>query len=137
MMDALLDTLSQTPLLDMAVAFLLLAGSFFTLVGSIGLIKLEAPMSRLHGPTKASTLGVGSLLLASIIYAFGRGEPSLHEVLVMAFLFVTAPITGNFIAKVHLHRYHKPEDLPALPEGQNWAACAKEEEENRLDRDRV
>jgi len=84
---------------EIIISALLVIGAFFILVGSIGLMKLDNSMSRLHAPTKASTLGVGSLLLASIVYAFAAGDGSLHEILVMAFLFVTAPISCNFIAK--------------------------------------
>ncbi len=87
-----------------ATALCLLIGAIFTLVASIGLLKLNDPMTRLHAPTKAGTVGVGALLLASMIHAYTFGEGSLHELLIMAFLFVTAPISANFIAKVHIHR---------------------------------
>lgn len=110
---------------DILIAALLVIGAFFTLVGSIGLLKLNRPMSRLHAPTKASTLGVGSLLLASMIYSFAHLEGSLHELLIMAFLFVTAPISGNFIAKVHLHRERGKEDLPEPPNDEIWATYAE------------
>ena len=55
---------------DIAIALALLSGAFFTLVGSIGLLKLNTPMKRVHAPTKAGTLGVGSFLLASMIDGF-------------------------------------------------------------------
>ncbi|KAF0676156.1 Na+/H+ antiporter subunit G [Profundibacterium mesophilum] len=113
-------------LIDALIAALLLSGAFFTLVGSIGLLKLNSPMSRLHGPTKASTLGVGSLLMASMVRAFAHDDGSLHEVLVMAFLFVTAPISGNFIAKVHLHKLRGKPDLAVLPQGDSWASTSRE-----------
>lgn len=100
---------------EIIVSALLVIGGFFTLVGSIGLLKLDNSMSRLHAPTKASTLGVGSLLMASMVYAFAAGDGSLHEVLVMAFLFVTAPISGNFIAKANMHRLRNKPDLPPPP----------------------
>ena len=87
------------------VAISLLIGAIFTLVGSIGLLKFNDSMTRLHAPTKVGTMGVGALLLASMIHShlFGEGW-SLNEVLIMAFLFVTAPISANFIAKVNMHR---------------------------------
>ena len=110
---------------EIIVSALLLIGAFFTLVGSYGLIKLNNPMSRLHGPTKASTLGVGSLLLSSIAYAFFFGEGSLHEILVMAFLFISAPIAGNFIAKVNLHRQRGKPELPPPPADVTWATYSK------------
>ena len=117
-------------LIDILITFILLCGAFFILVGSFGLLKLDTPMSRLHAPTKASTLGVGSLLLASIINSFANGDGSLHEVLVTAFLFVTAPNTGNFIAKVHLHRGRGKEDLPAPPDEATWATYNPDNDPN-------
>jgi len=84
----------MSPVAEILVSAALVIGGFFTLVGGYGLLKLNNPMSRLHAPTKAGTLGVGSILAASTIYAFARGEGSLHELLIMAFLFVTAPVSA-------------------------------------------
>ncbi len=90
--------------LDIAIAVMLVIGAGFTLVGSIGLLKLDRPLKRLHAPTKAATLGIGALLAASMVHGFTTGNGSLKEILIMAFLFVTAPISANFIAKVVIHR---------------------------------
>ena len=91
----------------------LIIGSGFILVGVIGLLKFNDPMTRLHAPPKVGTIGIGMLLLASIIHSFDIGAPSTHELLIMAFLFVTAPISANFIAKVNIHR--KACDTPPEP----------------------
>ena len=96
-----------------ATAICLLIGAGFVMVGTIGLVKLNDSMTRLHAPTKVGTVGIGMLLLASILQSFAIGEPSLHEVLIMAFLFVTAPISANFIAKVNIHR--QACDTPPAP----------------------
>ena len=48
------------------VALCLLIGSVFVVVGVIGLVKFNDPMTRLHAPTKVGTVGIGMLLLASI-----------------------------------------------------------------------
>ena len=87
-----------------AAAICLLIGSAFIIVGVIGLLKFNDPMTRLHAPTKVGTIGIGMLLLASMLAALAQGDPSLHELLIMAFLFVTAPVSANFIAKVSIHR---------------------------------
>jgi multicomponent K+:H+ antiporter subunit G len=111
---------------EVIVAALLVIGAFFTLVGSIGLIKLDNCMSRLHGPTKASTLGVGALLMASVVYSFQSSDGSVHEILVMAFLFATAPISGNFIAKVNMHRLRSnKEALPPPPKDHVWGTYSE------------
>ncbi|MEM8978279.1 MAG: monovalent cation/H(+) antiporter subunit G [Pseudomonadota bacterium] len=91
-------------ILTYAAALSLLIGSGFIIVGVIGLLKFNDPMTRLHAPTKVGTIGIGMLLLASMLNAFAVGTPSIHELLIMAFLFVTAPISANFIAKVSIHR---------------------------------
>lgn len=49
-------------------------------------LRLRGFYIRLHGPTKATALGVGSLLIASVLYFSTCGEGiSLHEVLVTLF----------------------------------------------------
>jgi multicomponent K+:H+ antiporter subunit G len=91
-------------MLDIILSILIILGGFFTLVGSLGLFKLPDFYMRLHGPTKASTLGVGAVLIASAIYfSFKTGEVSLHEVLVTLFLFITAPVSAHLMAKAALH----------------------------------
>ena len=90
--------------LDLIVAALIVIGALFTLLGSFGLLRLGDFFSRLHTPTKATTLGVGSLLLASAIYFSRRGDGlSLHEILVALFLFITAPVGAHLMAKAALH----------------------------------
>lgn len=95
----------MSPAADTVVGLLVLIGAGFVLVGSWGLVRLPSVMERLHAPTKATTLGVGALLLASMIDGRTRyGNWTAHELLVALFLFVTAPVAANMIAKVHLHR---------------------------------
>ncbi|MFV0514168.1 MAG: Na+/H+ antiporter subunit G [Jhaorihella sp.] len=108
--------------------FLVISG-VFGLVGSFGLLKLGDPMSRLHAPTKATTLGVGGVLIASMIHALAfEGRASLHELLIALFLFLTAPITANFIAKIHIHRNETPQTMPPAGEDRIWATHDVDEE---------
>lgn len=103
-----------------AAALCLLIGSGFILVGVIGLLKFNDPMTRLHAPTKVGTVGIGMLLLASMVNAFARGEGSIHEFLILAFLFVTAPVSAHFIAKVNIHR-RACETPPSPPRDRTWS----------------
>ena len=88
--------------LDLVLSSLVIIGVFFTLVGSIGLAKLSDFLKRLHGPTKASTLGVGCVLIASMIYFAVTGKASLHELLITLFIFMTAPISAHLLVKAAL-----------------------------------
>jgi multicomponent K+:H+ antiporter subunit G len=100
------------PVLDILIALTLIGAAFFALVGSIGLVKLSDFMKRLHGPTKASTLGVGGVLIASILYfSFSGAAPFLHELLITAFVFLTAPIGAHLMAHAAL-RYDATAEPP-------------------------
>ncbi|MDB4111114.1 monovalent cation/H(+) antiporter subunit G [Yoonia sp.] len=110
------------------VALSLLIGSFFVLVGVIGLLKFNDPMTRLHAPTKVGTVGIGMLLVASMVHSYDLGEPSTHELLIMALLFVTAPISANFIAKVNIHRA-ACETPPKPPRDDTWSTLNVPEED--------
>jgi multicomponent K+:H+ antiporter subunit G len=88
---------------EIAIAALICLGAFFLFVGSLGLAKLPDLMRRLHGPTKATTLGIGSLLIASMLYfLLEEGALSIHELLITTFLFLTAPVTAHMVAKAHI-----------------------------------
>ncbi|MGQ9724003.1 MAG: Na+/H+ antiporter subunit G [Tepidimonas sp.] len=89
--------------LENLAAVLILIASFFLLVGAIGLIRFPDFFMRLHAPTKASTLGVGGLLIASMLVALAHGRPGLAELLIALFVFVTAPVSANLMAQAALH----------------------------------
>ena len=110
-------------LLELLISASLVVAGIFGLVGSYGLVKLDDRMARLHAPTKATTLGVGGVLIASMLYFFFFvGEFSFHELMVTLFLFLTAPITAHYIAKAHIHRHLEPKDLPATKTARGWAS---------------
>jgi multicomponent K+:H+ antiporter subunit G len=107
---------------DILLSALVVFGAIFGLIGSFGLLKLQDTMQRLHAPTKATTIGVGSALIASMGYfAVFEGRASWHELLITLFLLLTAPITGNMLAKAHMHRVMKKEDLPPTGVQDDWA----------------
>lgn len=85
------------------VALLVVVGALFCLVGSIGLVRLPDVYMRLHAPTKASTLGVGSILLGAVAFWAAEGTP-LRELLILIFIFITAPVSALLIGRAALHR---------------------------------
>lgn len=110
------------PIAEILIAALLIIGGIFAVIGSFGLLKLRDTMQRLHAPTKATTVGIGSTLIASMIYFLVfEHHLSWHELLITLFLFLTAPITANFIAKAQMHRDLKAEDMPETGVGTDWA----------------
>ncbi len=90
--------------IEILLSVLLLTGGFFTLVGAIGLARLPDFFTRLHGPTKATTLGVGAIMISSIIYfSATEGSVNLTEILITVFLVMTAPVSANMMAKAAMH----------------------------------
>jgi len=123
----------MTWLADILIAFLLVSGGFFGLVGAWGLVRLPDMMTRLHGPTKAATLGVGSVLIASMAYFWAhQGQLSWHELLIALFVFLTAPITGLYVGKAHMHLSWKKGELPRPPSGADWATYGGGAETNPI-----
>ena len=101
---------------ELMIAISLVISGIFGLVGSYGLVKLKDTLQRLHAPTKATTLGVGGVLVASMIYFYAKtGHLSVHELLITVFLFLTAPITANFIAKTYM-----AQNLRRGPASERW-----------------
>ena len=85
--------------LDGLIAALLVAGAGFALVGAWGLAKLRDFMKRLHGPTKATTLGIGFALIASMLLFGWKGGWTGREFLVTLFVFLTAPVSAHLMVK--------------------------------------
>lgn len=90
-------------LLDFLLVLLLVVGSFFAFLGAFSLVKLKSFLRRLHGPTKASTMGVGCILLASVLFHTFYGS-GLHprELLIVVFLFLTAPVSAHLMSRATL-----------------------------------
>ncbi len=89
---------------ELVISVLILTGGVFVLIGSIGLVRLPDFYTRLHAPTKATTLGMGCLLLSSMaLISYVEGSLKVHELLITLFLFITAPVTAHMLAKSALH----------------------------------
>ena len=109
-------------LVEILISFFIVLAGVFGLVGSMGMIKLRDTMQRLHAPTKATTLGVGGVLIASMLYfLLVKGGLSFHELLITIFLFLTAPVSAHFVAKTYIQAKMKPEELPGSEGEFGWA----------------
>ncbi|MDD1525796.1 potassium:proton antiporter [Bradyrhizobium sp. WBOS7] len=74
-------------------AVLLLLGASVTLIGSLGLLRLNTFYERVHAPTLGTTLGTFFIAVASMLYfSVLQSRPVLHEMLIVALGIVTTPI---------------------------------------------
>lgn len=102
--------------LDALMAALLVIGAAFSLVGAYGLAKLGSFVKRLHGPTKATTVGIGAILIASMLFFGVTGTaPIAHELLITAFIFITAPISAHMLIKAAM-RHDESARPPQVPD---------------------
>lgn len=84
---------------------LLIAGGLLTLVGSIGLLRLPNFFTRIHSVSMGNTLGVGCVLIASMLIASALAHRLVvHELLITLFVVFTAPITAIVLMQAALRR---------------------------------
>lgn len=96
-------------------AFFVLGGATLALIGSIGMVRLKSFYERVHAPTLGSTLGVGSILIASIIFfSITRTRPAVHEIIIAIFLSLTTPVTLMLLVRAALHR-DRSKGSPEVP----------------------
>jgi monovalent cation/proton antiporter MnhG/PhaG subunit len=87
-------------LINWITSLLLITGTFFMVTSSIGMLRLPDFFTRLHGPTKAATLGTGCLLLAAVVFfTFGENKFSIREILAIVFVFMTSPVGSHMLSK--------------------------------------
>jgi multicomponent Na+:H+ antiporter subunit G len=87
-----------SPLQAVLVVALVAVGTFFLLVGVVGLVRLPTIYNRMHATSKATTLGASSMLLAAVLYFGGDGD-GLAALVAIAFLFITAPTGAHMISR--------------------------------------
>ncbi|MGD9929480.1 MAG: monovalent cation/H(+) antiporter subunit G [Mangrovibacterium sp.] len=80
------------------ITLFLLIGAFFIVVAAIGMVRLPDLYTRIHAATKATSFGLMFLLLAASIY-FGSWTTVGKSLLLMIFIYLTAPLAASAIAK--------------------------------------
>jgi len=76
----------------------LLLGMMFCLLAAVGILRMPDIYTRMQASTKAGTLGIACIIVAVAIH-FQDAIVSLQAALVIAFLFLTAPIASHLIAR--------------------------------------
>lgn len=93
------------PWAALAVALLVLLGAALALTGSLGLLRLRSFYERVHAPTLGTTLGIGCILLASMLFfSVLQTRFVLHEILIAGFTVLTTPVTLMLLARAALYR---------------------------------
>jgi multicomponent Na+:H+ antiporter subunit G len=83
---------------EVIVAVLLMVGASFSLLAAIGIVRMPDLFSRMQASTKSATLGMGTILLAVAVH-FGSLGVTTQVLLIIAFLFLTAPVAAHAIGR--------------------------------------
>lgn len=94
---------------------LLLGGSALTLLGCLGLARFNSFYARVHAPTLGTSFGMIGVVLASALYfSLASNRLVIHEVLIIAFVTLTTPVTLMLLSRAALHR-DRAEGKPDIP----------------------
>jgi multicomponent Na+:H+ antiporter subunit G len=85
-------------MINILVSLLLLIGTAFMLIAAFGILRMPDVYMRLQVSTKGATLGAGSVLLAVPIF-FGDMAIGIRALLIVAFIFLTTPISAHMLAR--------------------------------------
>lgn len=84
---------------------LVVAGAATTLVGTAGLLRLRTFYERMHASTLGSTVGMGLIMLASMLsLSVLHRTLVLHELLIAVLVTVTAPVTAILLIQAAIFR---------------------------------
>lgn len=85
-------------MMNILCSLLMITGAAFCLLGAVGMLRMPDIFTRLQAATKTGTLGVGFIMVAVAVHFQTLGV-SIRSLLVIAFLFLTAPIAAHVIAR--------------------------------------
>ena len=97
----------MTLVVDILSWVLILLGSFFTLVGALGMIRMPEVFTRMHAASVIDTLGVG-LLIAGMMLQAGFTLVTLKLVFLLALFAVTGPVVTHALAQACLREGVQP-----------------------------
>ena len=93
------------PLIAVLIAGFVLLGTVLTLLGTIGLLRLDSFYERLHAPTLGVSWGAAGILIGSVLmYSTLGSRPVIHELFLGIMMMVTAPVTLMMLGRAALHR---------------------------------
>lgn len=98
--------MSEFPLwLAIIFSVLLISGSIIALIGTVGLLRLPNFYQRIHGPSITATFGLGSVLIASMLFfTLSQQRLVIHELLITLFILLSAPVVAMLLLRAALYR---------------------------------
>lgn len=93
--------------IDLLSWVLIVLGSFFTIVGGIGLVRMPDVYTRMHAVSVTDTLGAGLLIVGMMLQA-GFGLVTLKLAFILGLFFFFGPVITHALAQAALHERNEP-----------------------------
>jgi multicomponent Na+:H+ antiporter subunit G len=94
-------------LVDLVSWVLIVAGAFFVVVGSFGLLRMPDLFTRMHAASVIDSMGAALLILGMIVQA-GFGLVALKLLFILGLFFFTSPVVTHALAQAALHERTEP-----------------------------
>ena len=107
---------------EIVTAVMWLFGSAFALLAALGVLRMPDVFTRMQASTKASTLGLGCLLIGAALQ-LGDFTSTIRVVSIGAFVLLTTPVAAHVIARASYFA-----DVPL------WEGTVLDERRNDKDR---
>jgi len=98
----------MTLAVDIASWACILAGSFFTLAGALGLVRMPDVFTRMHAASVIDTMGIGLIFIGMGLQA-GLSLVTLKLLFLLALFFYTGPVVTHALARACLHEGIRPQ----------------------------
>ncbi len=104
----------MTEIINGLIILLISTGVLFTVVTTIGILRLPDAYTRSHAASKSTTFGVLSILLGVFLHFWLiEGHFSIQLILGIVFLFITSPVGGHLMGRAAYISGVKPADITA------------------------
>ncbi|KAB7670726.1 monovalent cation/H(+) antiporter subunit G [Bacillus sp. B1-b2] len=90
--------MNENPI-ELIAVLLILIGTIFSFLSSVGLIRLPDVYTRSHAASKSSTMGVLFTLIGTFAFFIIEGTFSIRLFLGIFFVFLTSPVASHVIVR--------------------------------------
>ena len=85
-------------MIDTVSGVMWIVGSAFALLAALGVLRMPDVFTRMQASTKASTLGLGCLVIGAALQ-LGDAASAIRLISIGAFLLLTTPVSAHVIAR--------------------------------------
>lgn len=85
-------------IIDITIGVLATFGALFVLLAAVGMVRMPDTYLRISVTTKAATLGVGLVLMSTMVY-FSNSDVTSQAFVIILFIFLTAPVSAHLIGR--------------------------------------